>query len=234
MHKFVSVVAMYSIQLVLFMNRKSSRKRNIALFLLIVPVWLIVDRLTKSHFSSNYELGEIISEPIMGLFRFHLAHNTVAAWGIFSDSTFALAIVSSVVCVLVIGFFLINSKTLNVAESVGLSLILSGGIGNAIDRFANGYVVDFIEFTFIDFPIFNVADMGVVCGFILLLLGLIVSFTRSGSDKEVQGEQVLQSEDSSGSASATSSVSDASDADFFADSGSDFEPESGSRSGSGD
>jgi len=175
------------------MNRKSLRTRNIALFVLIVPLWLIFDRLTKGYFSNNYELGEIISDPIMGLFRFHLAHNTGAAWGIFSDSTFALAVVSTIVCVLVFGFFLFSSKTLSIAESIGLALILSGGIGNAIDRFTNGYVVDFIEFTFIDFPIFNIADMGVVCGFILLLLGLIVSFTRN--DKTDPLETARQPED---------------------------------------
>ena len=53
---------------------------------------------------------------------------------------------------------------------------MAGGIGNAIDRFAQSYVVDFIEFSFIDFPVFNVADIGVTCGFVLLFIGLILAF----------------------------------------------------------
>ena len=50
----------------------------------------------------------------------------------------------------------------------------SGGLGNAIDRFSQLYVVDFIDFTFIDFPIFNVADIGVTCGFVLLVIGYLL------------------------------------------------------------
>ena len=52
-------------------------------------------------------------------------------------------------------------------------MVVAGGIGNAIDRFLMGYVVDFICADFIDFPIFNVADIGVTCGFVLLFIGLM-------------------------------------------------------------
>ena len=55
-------------------------------------------------------------------------------------------------------------------------LLVAGGLGNAFDRFALGYVVDFIEPVFIDFPVFNVADVGVTCGFVLFLVGVIVSW----------------------------------------------------------
>ena len=54
-------------------------------------------------------------------------------------------------------------------------MVVAGGIGNAVDRFANGFVTDFIEFSFIDFPVFNIADIGVTCGFALLIIGIIVS-----------------------------------------------------------
>ena len=59
---------------------------------------------------------------------------------------------------------------------------MAGGIGNAIDRFAQGFVIDFIEFSFMDFPVFNVADIGVTCGFVILIIGFILS-TRSYSEE---------------------------------------------------
>ena len=61
-------------------------------------------------------------------------------------------------------------------QVVGAALVVAGGLGNAFDRFALGYVVDFIEPVFIDFPVFNVADIGVTCGFVLFLVGVIVSW----------------------------------------------------------
>ena len=62
------------------------------------------------------------------------------------------------------------------AFALGAALVVAGGLGNAFDRFALGYVVDFIEPVFIDFPVFNVADIGVTCGFVLFLVGVIVSW----------------------------------------------------------
>ena len=59
-------------------------------------------------------------------------------------------------------------------ELIGLGLVIGGGIGNAIDRFALGYVVDFIDLSFMDFPVFNIADIGVTCGLALFLIGWIV------------------------------------------------------------
>ena len=59
-------------------------------------------------------------------------------------------------------------------ELIGLGLVIGGGIGNAIDRFVLGYVVDFIDLSFMDFPVFNIADIGVTCGLALFLIGWIV------------------------------------------------------------
>ena len=74
---------------------------------------------------------------------------------------------------------------MNLFETVGFALVVAGGIGNAIDRFLLGYVVDFIEFAFFEFPVFNVADIGVTCGFVILIIGLIVDFSKGDeSDKE--------------------------------------------------
>ena len=60
-----------------------------------------------------------------------------------------------------------------------VAIVAAGGIGNAIDRFVTGYVVDFICFDFVNFPVFNIADIGVTCGILLLLTNLLyLSFKR--------------------------------------------------------
>lgn len=149
-------------------------------------VWLVLDVISKRYFESAYALGQT-SAADFGLFRFRLVHNTGAAWGVFGDSTFALAVVSLIVCAGILALYLFYERLAehrpSVLETASLALIFSGGIGNAIDRFAQGYVVDFIEFTFIDFPVFNIADIGVTCGFVLLIGGFLLSERRMRQER---------------------------------------------------
>ena len=126
------------------------------------------------------------------LFRFfrehhvdiRLVHNTGGAWGIFSDSTFALGVFSLIVCAVLAGSCLATLKASSFAQVVSFALIVAGGIGNAIDRFVQGFVTDFIEFSFIDFPVFNVADIGVTCGFALLVIALILEWRKGCEETE--------------------------------------------------
>ena len=143
-----------------FDNGRTARTvaRRFAVFIPIVVVWLVLDQASKLFFNGNYHAGQVISDPILGIFRFHLVYNTGGAWSIFSGATWALGAFSLVVCIALIG----------------ISLVVAGGIGNAIDRFTLGFVVDFIEPTFIDFPIFNIADIGVTCGIILFIVSLLI------------------------------------------------------------
>lgn len=147
----------------------------------VALVWLCLDILTKSWLSGNYAQGEVITDPILGLVRFHLVHNTGAAWGMFGDSTFALGVMSSVVCIVLTAYLFYTSPRASLLEVLGIALVVAGGLGNAIDRFTLGYVVDFIEPVFIDFPVFNVADIGVTCGFVLFLVGLLLRERRDSA-----------------------------------------------------
>ncbi|MCL1796907.1 MAG: signal peptidase II [Eggerthellaceae bacterium] len=149
------------------------RKRNTIIFFVIAALWLVFDRVTKGYFDSAYTQGQTITESILGIFRFVLVHNTGAAWGIFNESTFLLGVSSAVVCAVILLAFVIVAKRINLAEALGLALVFAGGIGNGVDRFVSGYVVDFIEFTFINFPVFNIADMGVTCGFVIFVIGML-------------------------------------------------------------
>ena len=167
-------------------SRYSSLSKSGGVFAGVAALWLVLDQLTKAYFQSSYALGQV-SASEFGLFRFRRVHNTGAAWGMVGDSPFALGVVSVVVCIAGVLVFLFYERAFGhratALETCALSLIAAGGIGNAIDRFANGFVVDFIDLTFMDFPVFNIADIGVTCGFVLLVIGYLLA-TRPSSCKE--------------------------------------------------
>ena len=71
------------------------------------------------------------------------------AWGMFSDSTLALGVMSLLVCVVLALYLLVLSPRASLAQALGVALVVAGGIGNAIDRFSQGYVVDFIDLSLI-------------------------------------------------------------------------------------
>ncbi len=152
--------------------RKGANRRRIA-FAVVALIWIAIDQLAKMQFRDAV-LGRVVFGPVFGLFDFRLVHNTGGAWGIFADSTLALGVFSLLVCVAAAFYFVVAAESLNWCETMGFSLIVAGGIGNAIDRFVLGYVVDFIEFSFFDFPVFNIADIGVTCGFVILIIGLLL------------------------------------------------------------
>ena len=162
--------------------------RRFAVFIPIVVVWLVLDQASKLFFNGSYHAGQVISDPILGIFRFHLVYNTGGAWSIFSGATWALGAFSLVVCIALTTYLALTPQHPNAGELIGISLVVAGGIGNAIDRFTLGFVVDFIEPTFIDFPIFNVADIGVTCGIILFIVSLLVH-ERTEAKRAVRGSE---------------------------------------------
>ena len=155
------------------------RRRNLCVFAAVVLLWLAADIATKAV-CNGYGLGEVIAGPFLGLVQFRLAHNTGAAWGMFDDSTFALGVMSLLVCAALTAYLIATAKRANLVEVVGIALVVAGGLGNALDRFTLGYVVDFIDTTFIEFPTFNVADIGVTCGFVLFFVGMLWGMRRDG------------------------------------------------------
>ena len=160
--------------------------RRFAVFIPIVAAWLVLDQASKLYFNGAYHAGQVISDPILGIFRFHLVYNTGGAWSIFSGATWALGAFSLVVCIALTAYLALTPSRPNAGEFIGISLVVAGGIGNAIDRFTLGFVVDFIEPTFIDFPIFNVADIGVTCGIVLFIVSLLIH-ERTEAKRAVRG-----------------------------------------------
>lgn len=111
------------------------------------------------------------------------AENTGAAFSIFSDSTMFLSIVTLIIIVAGI-IYLMLGKLEGKLMNVCAVLILAGGAGNLIDRFAQGYVVDYIKTLFIDFPVFNFADILVVVGVFVVCGYLIYDIIREEKQKK--------------------------------------------------
>ena len=118
----------------------------------------------------------VLVPVIDGVVGFRLVHNFGAAWGSFSGMVIMIAVVSIVLCAIILAYTIYIAKEASVLETVGLALIFAGGVGNMIDRLLRGYVVDFIEPLFIDFPNFNIADAGITCGIICVLIAFIIKF----------------------------------------------------------
>lgn len=164
------------------------------LLLAVVAVaWLAFDRLTKVYFD-GFEVGQDIAGPFFGLFQFTLVHNTGAAWGIFGGATFALGVTAVVTSVVIAALGLWFAPRCNWVLTLGCALVCAGGIGNAIDRFAQGYVTDFIEFSFIDFPVFNVADIGVTCGMVLAVVAIALFWRGESADPADGGTEAARAQ----------------------------------------
>lgn len=153
-------------------ENSAKRLRDFVILAALVVVWIVIDQATKAYVNS-YQLDSTIAGPFLGIFDITLVRNTGAAWGFFNGSSVLLGAFSLVICALAVVYLALVRPPASVVSVIGLSLVVAGGIGNAIDRFANQYVIDFIRPVFIDFPVFNVADIGVTVGVVIFAASLI-------------------------------------------------------------
>ena len=109
------------------------------------------------------------------------AHNTGAAFSIFSNSTLFL-IILSILCLVAYLFFeyLTMDNKRGYTYYVATALMVGGTLGNLVDRIAFSYVRDFIKLEFMDFPIFNIADCALTIGVILLAIWLLFIQPKEG------------------------------------------------------
>ena len=128
----------------------------------------VSDRLSKLWVMNNVSLGERFW-GIDGFLGFMYTQNKGAAFSIMSGKLGLLSVVSVLFCVGVIVYWIVK-KPSNKLLCSALVLMVSGAAGNAVDRIMYGYVVDFIATEFIDFPVFNIADIAITVGAALLVL----------------------------------------------------------------
>lgn len=133
-----------------------------ALFAALGAALLGLDQVFKAWVVENLPLGETM-EFLPGLMQLRTVHNYGAAWSSFSGMRWLLL---SVTLGIVLAVLLVVVRG-HVRHPLGLlsaCLIISGGLGNIIDRARLGYVVDMFDLTFMNYPVFNIADICIVCG----------------------------------------------------------------------
>jgi len=137
---------------------------------------VVLDQLSKYIAKIKlYSISQI--EIIKGFFSLTYVENRGAAFGIFKDKRIILVGFTTIVIAVMI-YYLLKNKSMNKLLRVSLILIIAGAIGNLIDRVLLGYVVDFFHLyigNVFDWPVFNVADISIVFGTILLAFNLLFS-----------------------------------------------------------
>ena len=130
-----------------------------------------LDQLVKFLVRTKLPLYQTI-EMLPGILNLTYVQNTGAAFSLFEDSTLILGLFSLLVSIGIAVFMVIRPLPHRFGR-LTLALVLGGAVGNLIDRLFLGFVVDMLAFGFIDFPVFNVADVSLVCGGILLCVYVI-------------------------------------------------------------
>ena len=141
------------------------------LWSLFAVVIMAVDQLTKFFVVKYISASDIIT-VIPGLFEFVYVKNKGAAFNILSGRLGFLSLISLLFAAGVI-WYMIVKKPQNKMCRVSLMLLFAGALGNAIDRVFRGFVVDFIKTSFINFPVFNVADIAITIGAALFIIYLM-------------------------------------------------------------
>lgn len=151
--------------------------------IIIIGILVALDQLTKSIITGNFALYE--SKPVINnVFSFTYIQNTGIAWGMFKGKINILLIITALIIILCsYMYYNISDEKGYIAAKICLIFIISGGIGNMIDRIKLGYVIDFLSFDLINFPVFNVADIYVTVFTILLFILILFKYSDEDFEK---------------------------------------------------
>jgi len=139
------------------------------LYFLSLSIFIVLlDQFTK--YLMFYNKKFFINKDFL-LFKLDFVKNYGAAFNIFSGSRILLSLISILFSILLF-YLILRKNTLNLFDLYSYSFILGGTIGNGIDRIYKGFVVDFINLNIINFPVFNIADISINIGFIILLYNI--------------------------------------------------------------
>jgi signal peptidase II len=161
-------------------NHTLWRLLGCGLFLILVAI----DQLTKKWAVMTLKDADPIVW-IPNVFELHYLENRGAAFGILQGQKIFFVIMTVIVCIVFLILYLrMNTDRYFLPMRLTILLLLSGAVGNFIDRVSNNYVVDFFYFKLINFPIFNVADIYVVCAVIIFAF-LLLFYYKEDDLKEV-------------------------------------------------
>lgn len=152
-------------------------KKNLIILSIIIFTFFL-DLITKNYALSSLIINHSIS--INNFLNFTLAFNHGAAFSFLSDAggwQRWFFIIFSLIVILIITYILVKEKN---SKYIAFSFVIGGAIGNLYDRILYGYVIDFIEFHYNSFywPIFNIADIAISIGIILLLYSMFAKESK--------------------------------------------------------
>ena len=170
---------------IIFVFTKESRYRKIniknkkILFIVfIILISICIDQIVKQVIIKNILNSSI--EIINGVLNFTYVENTGGAYGIGSNNILMFIIINVIIIGILMKFVISKRDEINNALLIAISLIIAGGIGNLIDRIFRGYIIDFIDINPVfKYPVFNIADIFVVTGCIVIAIDLIYRTIKS-------------------------------------------------------
>lgn len=139
------------------------------MFYLIAVIWLVLDQVTKYYVMNHFVIGESVS-VIQNVFHLTYIINRGAAFGMLANQRWFFLVVAFILIIV----YAIYHKKVNrgpISLRIGSALLISGAIGNGIDRYVLHGVVDFFDFRI--WPIFNVADIGICVGVACIIYHLL-------------------------------------------------------------
>ena len=151
-----------------------------AITLLVIGALVALDQIIKAVVVKYLAAGGS-AEALFGLLRFRYVENTGAAFSSMEGQTGFLTFFTIVV-ILAVLFVLLTKKIKPGAIYWCLTCVVAGGIGNAIDRVVRGFVIDYIEPTFVNFAVFNFADCLITVGAILLIIICIYEMIKENKN----------------------------------------------------
>lgn len=138
--------------------------------ILLVFLIIIIDQITKFLVETNLINTKV--PVIENIFYLTYLQNTGGAWGLLENNKMIFIIVIPIVLIAIF-IYLFKCKNISKLESLGFCIVIGGAIGNYIDRLVRGYVVDFIDL--VVWPVFNIADVAVVVGVGLIIVGASIA-----------------------------------------------------------
>ncbi len=150
----------------------------------IAVIGIVIDQLVKFLIETNITLRSSIT-VIKDFFYITYVRNTGGAWGILAGNILFLILIT-IVFIYILIKYISNEKKISLIQTISYGFIISGILGNLIDRLFRGYVVDMFH-TYIfsyDFPVFNIADSLIVVGVIFMIIDMVRSDIHEHSSRK--------------------------------------------------
>lgn len=150
-------------------------------YLILIFILVIADQISKYLTISNMKIGETI--PLIDhFFNITYVENRGVAFGILQGKQWIIGIITSIVVIVLINYLYKNINRLLLVEKIGYSCILAGAIGNMIDRYYRGFVIDMLDFRGVWVYVFNLADVWINMGVAFIIIDQL--FLKKGKKNE--------------------------------------------------